>query len=88
MRKYVLFCRRKFYGRGVADVCRHRNAEKGAHGKFLLAFSLQVGLDEPQPLVHAAGNLGKEVGGVGIGKFAALRDGLPNRFAEERYGRR
>ena len=59
----------------------------GTTARVLLAFGLQVRLDEPQPLVNATGNLGEEVRSVGIAKFVALPYGLPNGLAEERQGR-
>jgi len=48
---------------------------------------LQVRLDEPEPLVDAARDLGEQVGRVQVAQFIGLIDGLPRPFAERRQGR-
>src|SRR5215813_4186880 len=50
------------------------------------AVRLQVCLDEPQPLVHPAGDLGEDVRGVRIAELAGLVDGCPGELAVRGQG--
>jgi hypothetical protein len=44
--------------------------------------------DEPEPFVDAAGDLGEEIGGIGVLQFAGLRAGVAGMFAKGGQRRR
>src|SRR4051812_32894850 len=52
------------------------------------SLGLLVGLDEPQPFVHAARDFGEQVGGVAVAEAVGLSDRLADRRAERGQGAR
>src|SRR6266699_5511675 len=64
--------------------------DDGGATTVMASGSLLVGFHEPEPLVHAAGNLGEDVSAVRVLELVHLLDAEPCRAAEhsERVGQR